>query len=136
VLRGPKKKKVKTPTDCYDMCAAKSSCMRWNHKMSKKVAKRLCMLMSVTYAKKKGFTSGERVESCGTGPIAMTETILENTMSVLKNIQVIKKVKNANICSEKCSLSNDCQYYKWMAKKKMCYLMKLSTKNKKGMSTS
>ena len=50
VLRGPKKKKVKTPTDCYDMCFAKSSCMRWNHKMSKKVAKRLCMLMSVTYA--------------------------------------------------------------------------------------
>ena len=111
------------------------------------------MLMTVTYAvrnfhgydklyklsfvqKKKGFTSGERVESCGTGPIAMTETILENTMSVLKNIQVIKKVKNANICSEKCSLSNDCQYYKWMAKKKMCYLMKLSTKTKKGMSTS
>jgi len=118
------------------MCAAKSSCMRWNHKMSKKAAKRLCMLMSVTYAKKKGYTSGERVESCGTGPIAMTETIMENKMSVLKNLKVIKKVKNANKCSEQCSLSNDCQYYKWMAKKKMCYLMKISMKTKKGMSTS
>merc|ERR1711887_157886 len=31
VLKGPKKKKVKTPSDCYDMCAAKSSCLRWNH---------------------------------------------------------------------------------------------------------
>jgi len=110
--------------------------MRWNFKMHKKTAKRICYLLSVSLGKKKGYTSGERVESCGTGPIAMTETIMKNKMSVLKNVKVHKKVRNANLCSAKCSLHNDCQYYKWMAKKKMCYLMKLAVKTKRGYSTS
>jgi len=110
--------------------------MRWNHKNHKKASKRLCYLLSVSFAKKKGYTSGERVESCGTGPIAMGEGIQTNMQSILKTIQVIKKVKNANICSAKCSLSNDCHYYKWFAKKKTCYLMALAYKTKKGFSTA
>jgi len=110
--------------------------MRWNFKMHKKTAKRMCFLLSVSLTKKKGFTSGERVESCGTGPIAMTETIMKHTMSFLKILKKHTKVKNANLCSAKCSLSNDCQYYKWMAKKKTCWLMKLSTKTRRGYSTS
>jgi len=119
-----------------DLCSASNKCLRWNHKNHKKAAKRLCYLLSVSYAKKKGFTSGERVESCGTGPIAMTENIETNKMSVLKNLKVLKKIKNAKLCAAKCSEENDCHYYKWMAKKKTCYLMKVAMKPKKGMSTS
>merc|ERR1712128_138086 len=133
VLKGAKKKKVKKNTDCQALC---TDCMRWNYKTHKKAGKRICYLLSVTYGNKKGYTSGERVASCGTGPIAMGDTIMKNKQTILKNLKVIKKVKKADDCSDKCTDSNDCQYYKWLAKKKMCYLMKLSTKTKKGYSTA
>merc|ERR1712128_280378 len=133
VLKGAKKKKVKKNTDCQALC---TDCMRWNYKTHKKAGKRICYLLSVTYGNKKGYTSGERVASCGTGPIAMGDTIIKNKQTILKNLKVIKKVKKADDCSDKCTDSNDCQYYKWLAKKKMCYLMKLSTKTKKGYSTA
>jgi len=92
--------------------------------------------MKVSYKTKKGYTSGERVESCGTGPIAAGETIKTNQQSILKNVKTLKKVKTAKICSEKCSAHNSCMYYKWMAKKKMCWLMELAYKKKKGFSTA
>ena len=73
---------------------------------------------------------------CGIVSNDMGEGILENTQSILKTIKVIKKVKKANDCSDKCSLSNYCRYYKWFAKKKTCYLMSLDYKKKKGFSTA
>ena len=66
----------------------------------------------------------------------MTETVMENTMSVLKTIALVKKVKNADLCSDACTADATCMYYKWMAKKKFCYLLALEYVAKNGMSTS
>jgi len=137
VLRGKPKKKVKTADACQALCTG--TCIRWNWKNNKKPVKRTCWPMKVTLIggkRARGFTSGERVASCGTGPIAAGNTILEGKKSILKTVKLIKQVKKANLCSDECTAHNSCMYYKWSAKKKMCWLMELSTKSQKGFSTA
>jgi len=110
--------------------------MRWNWKTNRKVKKRTCYTLKVAFKTKKGYTSGERALSCGSGPGEASTTILKNKQSFLKSIKTIKKITSANKCSDKCNLNNSCQYYKWQAKKKTCWLMELSYKTKKGFSTA
>ena len=52
VLKGPKHKKVKTAEACQGLC---TSCIIWNYKTNKKAAKRLCYLLSVSFAVSKVF---------------------------------------------------------------------------------
>ena len=67
----------------------------------------------------------------------MTDVIMEDTMSILKTLAVKKKVKNPDLCADACSTeSPSCHYYKWMAKKKLCYLLMLDYVPKSGMNTS
>jgi len=67
----------------------------------------------------------------------MSDEIMEDTMSALRTLAVKKKVKNADHCAEACSIKSPfCHYYKWMAKKKLCYLLTLDYFSKAGMNTS
>jgi len=128
-------KGIETAESCMSM-ATTNSALRWNFKNSAKANQRMCALMSIKFGPKKGWVSGQRVGSCGYDPIAMTEVIMADTQSVLKTLAVKKKVKNANICSDACTADATCQYYKWMAKKKTCFLLALDYVPKTGMSTS
>ena len=66
----------------------------------------------------------------------MMDMIMEDTKSALTTIDVKKKVKTADACSDACTANVSCQYYKWLAKKKICYLLALDYVPTTGMSTS
>ena len=144
-------KGIEDAENCKDICTKR--CQRWNFKNSAKANKRVCSLLSIKFSvilicrnsnyvimiiqAKKGWTSGQRVENCGVEPTIMTDVIMEDTMSILKTIAVKKKVKNPDLCADACSTkSPSCHYYKWMAKKKLCYLLMLDYVPKNGMNTS
>ena len=77
------------------------------------------------------------MENCGVEPSKKNDVIQKNKISVLKTIKVMKWVWTANLCAQACSTKYVmCQYYKWMAKRKMCYIMAFRYVRKNGMSTS
>jgi len=128
-------KGIEDAESCKEMCTKK--CQRWNFKNSTKSNKRTCSLLSIKFSAKKGWTSGQRIENCGVEPTPMSDEIMEDTMSALRTLAVKKKVKNADHCAEACSIKSPfCHYYKWMAKKKLCYLLTLDYFSKAGMNTS
>merc|ERR1712130_516311 len=48
----------------------------------------------------------------------------KDTIPVLRVIEKLKKVKTEEDCSTKCTQNADCDYYKWMSKRR-CYLMQI-----------